>query len=282
MRILYVSHNPPIPMHNGGAQRTNLIYRALRAIGKVDLVIVSTDPVTNREELQRDYGLVADFVWQRPGDLPPFRWFLRWKRELVHKAAQTLMPRAWDYRPDPVIAKEVRLVAERHYDVVVGRYLRPTIKSGVVGLGPRWCSDVDDLDTQVFLSRLNVPGRPAWERFINRWHYRQIQKIVPGELRKFDLVWVTNDDEEGAGEGSKTSPPKRTCRTSRCSRQTTQSTKQRPCRPSRRSGPRRPFFSWAISGCCPTSKGSSTSSSTCGRGSTPPGRTPCSGSLAPG
>ena len=91
-------------------------------------------------------------------------------------------------------------MAERHYDVVVGRYLRPTIKSGVVGSGPPLVLDVDDLDTQVFLSRLNVPGRPAWERFINRWHYRQIQKIVPGELRKFDLVWVTNDDEEGAGE----------------------------------------------------------------------------------
>lgn len=210
MRILYVSHNPPVPMHNGGAQRTNLIHRALRAIGEVDLVIVSTDPVTNREELQRDYGLVADFVWQRPGDRAPFRWFLKWKRELVHKAAQTLLPRSLDYVPDPVIAAEVRrLIAERKYDVVVGRYLRPTMKSGAVGTGPALVLDVDDLDSQVFLSRLNVPGRPRWERLINRWHYQQIKKIIPAHLRKFDLVWVTNEEEENAGEELKDIASKR-------------------------------------------------------------------------
>jgi glycosyltransferase involved in cell wall biosynthesis len=202
MRTLYVSHNPPAPMHNGGAQRTNLIYRALQSVSEVDLVIVSTDPVTNREELRRDYGLVADFEWRRPGHLPPFRWFLKWKPELVHKAAQALMPRSLDYQPDPHIAAEVRrLIAERHYDVVVGRYLRPTLKSGALGApGPVFVLDVDDLDTQVFLSRLNVPGRPRWERFINRWHYRQLKRIVPAHLRRFDLVWVTNEEEGSAGE----------------------------------------------------------------------------------
>lgn len=201
MRTLYISHNPPVPMHNGGAQRTNLIYRALKSISEVDLVIVSTDPVTNREELQRDYGLIADFAWRRPGHRAPFRWLLKFKPELVHKAAQTLVPRALDYLPDPAVAKEVRrFIAERGYDVVVGRYLRPTLKSGAVGERVPVVLDVDDLDTQVFLSRLNVPGRPRWEQFINRWHYRQIKKIVPEHLRKFDLVWVTNEEEEGAGQ----------------------------------------------------------------------------------
>lgn len=201
MRTLYISHNPPVPMHNGGAQRTNLIYRALKSFSEVDLVIVSTDPVTNREELQRDYGLIADFVWRRPGHTAPFRWFLKFKPELVHKAAQTLMPRSLDYLADPAVASEVRrFIAERNYDVVVGRYLRPTLKSGAVGAGVPLVLDVDDLDTQVFLSRLNVPGRPRWERFINRWHYNQIKKIIPEHLRKFDLVWVTNEEEERAGE----------------------------------------------------------------------------------
>jgi glycosyltransferase involved in cell wall biosynthesis len=201
MKILYVSHNPPMPMHNGGAQRTNLILRALRTLGEVDLVIVSTDEVTNRAELQRDHGLVADFCWTRPGDRAPFRWFLRWKPKFVHRVAQTLSPRSWEYRPDPAIATYVRgLVAERKYDVVVGRYLRPTIKSGVVGTGPLSVLDVDDLDTKVFLSRLNVPGRPAWERLINRWHYRQIRRIIPAQLRKFDLIWVTNEEEARTSE----------------------------------------------------------------------------------
>lgn len=201
MRILYVSHNPPVPLHNGGAQRTNLIHRALRELGEVDLIIVSTDPVTNREELIRDWNLAADFLWTRPGHRAPFRWILPIKPEFVHRLAQTLTPRAWDYHPDLAIESQVRaLVAKRRYDVVVGRYLRPTMKSGAVGSGPLCVLDVDDLDTQVFLSRLNVPGRPAWERAINRWHYRQLRKIVPAQLKKFDLVWVTNEEEGNAGE----------------------------------------------------------------------------------
>ena len=201
MRVLFVSHNPPVPMFNGGAQRTNLILRALRSVAEVDLVVVSTDPVTNREELRRDHGLVADFVWQRPGNRWPFRWFLRWRPEVVHKVAQTLMPRSLDYHPDPEIAAAVRkLIAGREYDVVVGRYLRPTLKSGAVGNVPLAVLDVDDLDTQVFLSRLNVPGRPAWERFINRWHYGQIKKVIPAHLEKFDLVWITNEEDRSRGE----------------------------------------------------------------------------------
>ena len=209
MRILYVSHNPPVPLHNGGAQRTHLIHRALRAIGEVDLVIVSTDPVTNREELRRDWGLAGDFLWTRPGHRAPFRWFLKLKPELVHRVAQTLTPRAWDYYPDPAIEGRVRaLVAERRYDVVVGRYLRPTMKSGAVGSGPLCVLDVDDLDTQVFLSRLNVPGRPQWEQAVNRWHYRQLKKVVPEHLRKFDLVWVTNEEEGNAGEELRAVPNK--------------------------------------------------------------------------
>lgn len=209
MRILYVSHNPPVPLHNGGAQRTHLIHRALRELGGVDLVVVSTDPVTNREELTCDWNLAADFVWTRPGDRAPFRWFLRFKPEFVHRLAGTLLPRAWDYHPDPVIESQVRaLVAKRRYDVVVGRYLRPTMKSGAVGSVPLCVLDVDDLDTQVFLSRLNVPGRPAWERAINRWHYRQLQRIVPEHLKKFDLVWVTNEDEGNAGDELRAVPNK--------------------------------------------------------------------------
>ena len=200
MRILLIAHNAPVPTHNGGAQRTNLLLRALRKCGEVDLAIVSIDPIENREELQRDYNLVADFVWTRAGDRLPFRWFLPFRRELVYRIAQTIIPRYFDYQPDPAVERELgELIAARGYDMVVGRYLRPTLKSGAVGRVPLAVLDIDDLDTQVFLSRLNVPGRPGWERLVNRWHYWQIKRLVPQHLRAFSLLYIPNKEAETAG-----------------------------------------------------------------------------------
>ena len=201
MRILYVAHNPPVPADNGGAQRTNLLLRSLRELGEVDLAIVSTDPVENRDELRRDYNLVADFLWTRAGDRAPFRWFLPLNKQIVHKIAQTIIPRYFDYQPDPAVARGLdELIRTRNYDMVAGRYLRPTLKSGAVGRVPLAVLDVDDLDTQVFLSRLNVPGRPKWERLVNRWHYWQIKKLVPKHLRAFDLLYIPNKEAETAGD----------------------------------------------------------------------------------
>lgn len=201
MRILYIANSPPAPTNYGGAQRTNLLQRALREIGEVDLVIVSEHVPTNREELKRDYNLIADFQWKKAGDSLPFRWFLPLNERLVHKIAHTLIPRFFDYEADPLIAGEMeQLIASREYDLVVGRYLRPTLKSGATRYLATTVLDVDDLDTQVFLSRLNVPGRPLWEKLINRWHHWQIKHLIAKRLSAFDLLFISNQDEETASE----------------------------------------------------------------------------------
>ena len=107
----------------------------------------------NRAELQRDYNLVGDFQWTQAGDRPPFKWFLPLRPLVVHKIAQTIVPRHFDYQADPKIMRGLAdLIASRQYDAVVGRYLRPTLKSGAVGRVPVSILDVDDLDTQVFLA----------------------------------------------------------------------------------------------------------------------------------
>lgn len=201
MRILYIAHNPPVPLHNGGSQRTHLIHRVLRTLGEVDLVIVSSDGLTNREELTRDWGLVADFVWMPLGERAPFRWLLRAKPDLAHRFARAVAPNAWDYEPDPAIASHVRvLMTERHYDVVVGRHLRPTVKAGVLGSRVPCVLDLDDLDTKLIITRRNDPGQSIWKRAINRWHYYQLRTIAPALAKKFDLVWYADEEEGSAGE----------------------------------------------------------------------------------
>ncbi|MBE7157584.1 MAG: glycosyltransferase [Rhodospirillales bacterium] len=201
MRILYICHNPPVPLHNGGSQRTHLIHRALRTLGEVDLVMVSSDGVTNREELVRDWGMVADFVWTPLGERAPFRWLLKGKPALAHRLARTVAPSAWDYEPDPKIAKHVRaLMAERRYDVVVGRHLRPTVKAGVLGSSVPCVLDLDDLDTKLILTRRNDPGQPSWERAINHWRYHQLRTVAPALVKNFDLVWYADEEEGDVGE----------------------------------------------------------------------------------
>ena len=209
MRILHVTQFAPYPPLTGGAQRTNLVHRALLALGEVDLVIISPDEINNQQEVREHFNLVADYRWTCPGDLPPFRWFLWLKPELVHKVARALVPRAFHYVPDVFITQKLaQLIRERQYDVVVGYQLRPTSKAGVLGHGTPVVLDVDDLDTQVFLSRLNLPDRPLWERAINRWHYRQVKRLLPNKLRQFDGLWVSNPDEDNSGDELREFPDK--------------------------------------------------------------------------
>jgi glycosyltransferase involved in cell wall biosynthesis len=199
-RILYITANPPAPLHDGGAQRTLHLQRALQAVGQVDLVVVSRSHLPQREELVREHGLVADFIVKLPGDRRPFRWFNQLHPNLVYGLAKAAVPRWIDYRPERAIAREVRrLIAERKYDLIVGRYLTSMLKAGAVGQGVPCALDVDDLDTQLIKSQLNQPGLGRGQRLVYHWHYFQASQLAPRSLRRFDLLWVCNEEEMAPG-----------------------------------------------------------------------------------
>ncbi|MFO0875519.1 MAG: hypothetical protein U0575_16360 [Phycisphaerales bacterium] len=61
-RILLVSHVPPVPTNTGGNQRTNLLHRALAALGEVDLLLLRDESEVDPADLatlREQHGLRA-------------------------------------------------------------------------------------------------------------------------------------------------------------------------------------------------------------------------------
>jgi polysaccharide biosynthesis protein PslH len=197
MRILFITSVSPYPVTAGGNQRSNLLYRALSEFADVDLALYSRDDLLEvRQKLKDDFRLVAQFPWKLAGKSFPFSFLYRMHPKLIQAVAATLLPRELDYRPDRAAALKLRaLVLENGYDLVVGRYLLPTLKSGAIGYLPT-VLDVDDVDSHIYRSRLRLPGLSMAERLANYWHYHQIEKLLPSRLRLFNRVWVSHDEND--------------------------------------------------------------------------------------
>lgn len=197
MRILFITSVSPYPVTAGGNQRSNLLYRALSEFADVDLALYSRDDLPDvRQKLKDDFRLIAQFPWKLAGMSFPFSFFYRIHPKAVQAVAATLLPRRLDYRPDPSAAFKLRALLQKNsYDLVVGRYLLPTLKSGVLGYVPT-VLDLDDVDSHIYRSRLQLPGLSMVRKFANYWHYHQIEALLPSRLRLFNRVWVSHDEDD--------------------------------------------------------------------------------------
>ena len=198
MRILYItSISPPFPVTNGGRQRSNLLFQALSAIGEVDLVVCGgavTD--SDKAEMRKRFGLIGYIKPRRRSEYIPWKLILGLHPKLVHQIAHNFGRRSVDYKPD----KKVQSWFDEHvdlsrYDVIVGRYLRSLTKPGLLDRD-NVVLDVDDLDTEVYRSRLTVPGLNWLERWVIQNHIRQLDRIVPRQLGRIAHLWVANENDK--------------------------------------------------------------------------------------
>jgi glycosyltransferase involved in cell wall biosynthesis len=195
MRVLFITSVSPYPTTVGGNQRSNLLFRALSDFADVDLVLYTRDGLEDvRPKLKSDFNLVAQIPWKLAGQRFPFAPFYKFHPAAVQKVASTIFPRELDYRPDPAAAERVeKLMDSNDYDIVVGRYLLPTLKSGALGRTPA-VLDLDDVDSHIYRSRLELPGLSKMAKLGNYWHYRQIEALLPSRLRLFNRVWITHNE----------------------------------------------------------------------------------------
>ncbi|MEX0776988.1 MAG: glycosyltransferase family 4 protein [Phycisphaeraceae bacterium] len=198
-RILFVTFSPPVPTTHGGCQRTNLLLRALQSYGDVEMMLLRgparLDPEVRRT-MEEDFGLVAGFELSTAGMQRPWRWFRPLRAPLVDKMAHNLGRRQADYRPDAAPLEWIRQrTATRPYDVIVGRYLRPTVKSGALNFSPV-VVDVDDLDYRVYETRANLPDQTWLSRIIMNRQAHQLRQLIPSLLRAATHVWYTNEADQ--------------------------------------------------------------------------------------
>ena len=199
-RILVVSNQPPWPATHGAAQRTRHLMRALATCGDVDLMLTRRlrRGEQGREQsriLHRDYGLVEVIEFERR----PMAWPCRALMPLMPRVAAVLDDAFYrvrrDYVEDPKVAVALAQLTEAtRYDLIVGRYLGPTVRSGVLNHRPA-VVDIDDVDTDVHISRLEQPGLSRTRRWVMRRQLGQLRRVVPHLIAAFDHAWLTKHQD---------------------------------------------------------------------------------------
>ncbi|MBA4028885.1 MAG: hypothetical protein C0475_07085 [Planctomyces sp.] len=208
LRIVYVSNSPPEHPIIGGRQRTNLLLRALRRIGTLELHLLSApEALMTAEELAATHAVHGPTVFCRvtpKGARWPFAPVRRLYPRLIDRLAHNTLSRSIDFRLDPLASRPLiealrgGAAAGRGIGLVVGRYLSPAMRGGA-GEARRFgvpsILDIDDVETTTYQSRLEGRGLPAWERAVLRRHVRQLERAVPDARRAFDHAWVCSPSD---------------------------------------------------------------------------------------
>lgn len=200
-RILLISSSPPHPPTRGGNQRTNLLYRALQRAGEAEFLLVHppTSPPSEDDALvlQRDYAAQRCSGYTPRGQRGAWRVARPLAPRVIDRLAHNLGSSGVAYAPDPGIAPWLAdRQTQRPYDLIVSRYLQPAALAGALAYSPL-IVDVDDLDTQRYVSRLGVPGQAWWKRMVLQRHIAALNRIVPQCLRQADHLFVTNQEDLG-------------------------------------------------------------------------------------
>jgi glycosyltransferase involved in cell wall biosynthesis len=178
---------------NGGSQRTNLLFRALSTIAKIDFLLLAAPDPRHTTGLKRDFGLIAARPPAPAGKRKPWRAVRALAPKLIDRLAHNMAPRRFDYLPDLDLAALLRRrCTEVRYDAIVCRYLATAARAGAFGLAPVFV-DVDDFDTEVYRTRLDSPGTGRLGRLVVRRHLAQLERLLPTELSRCTHVWVASD-----------------------------------------------------------------------------------------
>lgn len=199
-RILLITSVLPWPLRrNGGAQRSSLIKTALEKWGQVDVFAIGGPTLReNTPEFDaqlKQQNVVECLVRQPPKVSTP--WYLPGPLGSAHAAEAKY---AANYATDPeAAAKTQALLRERHYDLIVSRYLQPIMQSGAIHLDVPKVLDFDDIDHLTLQAQIadrpwtGLGGKLGARRVIAR-----VTEICTSALKQFQSVFVTSDEDRAA------------------------------------------------------------------------------------
>lgn len=202
MKILLITSVLPWPLRrNGGAQRTELLRRALLTHGQVDILAVGGKELFEEgsgqaedEEKLRTAGVLQCVCLSEECYTPEFRYL-----GPFGKVAQTLFKYRQSYEPDCFASKQFDEILAKHgpYDVIVSRYLSPGMKVGLSRVrGTPKLLDFDDVDWNTFKSSVeHKPWRGLRGKLTQYLVYRNLKNTCVRALNIFDGVWVTCEED---------------------------------------------------------------------------------------
>jgi glycosyltransferase involved in cell wall biosynthesis len=198
VKILWVSNHSPFQVDFGGGQRSNLIYRTLRDIAEIDVLIIAPTGTPNKaaEELygQGDGRLEVVHPLGR-GERPPWSLAHRLAPPVVDRVAYNLGRRAVDYRPNPAVARAMeQLTARTRYDLFVGRHLKNSGQAGLLALN-RAIVDIDDNEIDLYRWIVKDPATKPLRRRVLAARVRKLESLVPKLVADGPALWVTKEED---------------------------------------------------------------------------------------
>jgi glycosyltransferase involved in cell wall biosynthesis len=192
-RILLVSPFLPFPPESGSRQRTYFLWKALSEIAPVDVILCND--LLNRSvttaSMPASMNFLGRFPWKSKAHSLR-RLFQKSTLNLtVDRLLHVTIPKDWDYEADYRLNRSLSNVLGRNqYFLAVGRYLKPIVKTGLVGRMP-CLLDIDDVDFDIQAQRAQDRARPRWRRLLYSAHSSQINAAFEKWLPQFNGLWVT-------------------------------------------------------------------------------------------
>jgi glycosyltransferase involved in cell wall biosynthesis len=192
-RILLVSPFLPFPPESGARQRTYFLWKALSEIAPVDVILCND--LLNRSvtpaSMPASMSFLGRFPWKSKAHSLR-RLFEKSTLNLtVDRLLHVTLPKNWEYEVDYRVKRSLSDVLGRNqYFLAVGRYLKPIVKTGLVGRMP-CLLDIDDVDFDVLAQRAQDLTHSRWRRLLYSIHSSQIEAAFQKWLPQFNGVWVT-------------------------------------------------------------------------------------------
>ena len=178
-RILFVAQHLPVPVRGGSSQRSHLLIEAMQSFADVELLAIG--PAGVRRLLEENGYTVAAVIPGEPEN----------RLTLVTRLLGFLFPGRFRYPPRPdALATLRQLWDSGRYDLVVGRYCRPSARAGVHTID-RAIIDIDDLESQKLSSWIAGHSPPRWLTPPGRWLVGRVQKAERSVIRGLSGAWFS-------------------------------------------------------------------------------------------
>jgi polysaccharide biosynthesis protein PslH len=197
-KILLVTDQIPGNMGMGGTQRTTHLYRALSNVADTDTFLLANPAVfhpTKSGWHREQFRVVDAFNLPKRGEYFPWRLIRSIWPGGIDKLATQIGDPAVPFTLFPPTAQAVaRCIAAGKYDLIVSRYMMPTVAAGLLG-HPGLLVDLDDLDTVAAQTRAEAPELGPVRKILMQRKASVIEKIVPPLWGKWSLAWACCDED---------------------------------------------------------------------------------------
>jgi len=180
MKILFVTENMPLPAIAGSSQRTAILLRSIASFAKVDLFLLKGEKEKDFLK-QSGYGVVGSFDVKK-------------QENLFSNIYRVLFP-LYDYQAKKSISDNIKKTFEDgEYDLLIGRYVRPSLIAGLSKIGPS-VIDVDDIDLSALKNRINSQHTSFLVKCILKHRLRILEKNFFKLLKPYKCLFLASDQD---------------------------------------------------------------------------------------